>query len=235
MWEILAVLLLNTLIGGAGAVMFFIKEEKLREISSVFLSLASGIMLGAVFFHLFPHGLEHLGNDVFVYAVFGFVTFFLLEEYLHWHECVPCSIHPFSFLVLVGDSIHNFLDGLIVAFLFYASPVLGWITSASIILHEIPQQLGIFGTMIHAGIKKEKALIYAVLAQSTSLLGGIVGIIFHSSLGEITPYIVGFVAGSFLYIVGSDLIPEVHEEKGFMKLANILVFLLSLYFMTMIG
>ena len=138
-----------------------------------------------------------------------------MEKFLHWHHCHKreCKIHPVSCLILLGDGIHNFVDGLIIAAGFLISPEFGVITSLLIFLHEIPQELGDFAVLVYYGMERKKALLLNFLSQLTCVLGGIAGFML-GGFPEFGEYAVPFAAGGFIYIAASDLIPELHREPS---------------------
>jgi zinc and cadmium transporter len=231
---IFAVLFLNTLIGGVGVLSFLFVKKNLSRIAFILMSFSAGILLGGAFFHLLHHSLEegHAPLDeILLSTLFGFLVFFIFENYLHFHRCVECKIHPYTYLILIGDGLHNIFDGIVVATTFIISIPLGVATSIAVLLHEVPQELGIFGAMIHAGQDKTKSIIYPMLAQSTSLLGGVLGYVFFSSIEQYVPIFLPFVAGGFMYIASADLIPEIHKSEKWQKIEGILALFLGLAFM----
>jgi len=216
----LIVTLINSLLGFVGLFSLFITKQKLDSIACSLVALSAGTLLGG--------GLLHLLKESFIplLAIVGFVFFFLLEEAMHWHRCRICRIHPSSFLILIGDAIHNFIDGLIIISAFLVNFQLGLITSFIILLHEFPQELGIFGVLIKGKFKRTKAMFLSFLAQTTSILGVITGFLFTHLVEKLSIYIIPFAAGGFIYIAASDLIPEIHKEKR--KLSSILWMLLGI-------
>jgi zinc and cadmium transporter len=144
------------------------------------------------------------------------VLFFVLEKFVHWRHChVPTSTehpHPFAYMNLVGDSLHNFIDGLVIGVSYLVSVPLGITTTFVIILHEIPQELGDFGVLLHGGFKKKKAILLNFVTALTAVLGTIVGLLLGSSAESLSLLVLPLTAGGFIYIAGSDLIPELHKE-----------------------
>ncbi len=154
-----------------------------------------------------------LNNKVFITVVIGFSFFFLLEQFIHWHHChkTPSEhVHPFTYLVLISDTVHNFIDGVIIGSSFIVSPNLGITTSLVVMLHEIPQELGDFGVLIHGGWKKLKALLFNFISAFSVVFGGIVAYFFSQKFN--LTILLPFAAGSFLYIACSDLIPEIKRH-----------------------
>jgi len=146
----------------------------------------------------------------------GISVFFILEKFVHWRHChVPTSTehpHPFAYMNLVGDSLHNFIDGLVIGVTYLVSIPLGMATTVVIILHEIPQELGDFGVLIHGGFKKKKALMLNFMTALTAVIGTVAGLVLGSSAESISLLVLPFTAGGFIYIASSDLIPELHKE-----------------------
>ena len=146
----------------------------------------------------------------------GLLIFFILEKFLwrHCHEREKCPVHPFAYLNLVGDGIHNFIDGIIIAASFMASqdPSLGFIVTLAVAAHEIPQEIGDFSILLYGGFSKTKALIYNFLTALTAMAGGIFTFYGSAFLPQ-TPYLLAFAAGGFIYIASTDLIPELHRER----------------------
>jgi len=207
----------------------------------ILLALIINSLLGFIgliaFFHLFPESLEFLSPMEFsFYALLGFVLFLLIEGYFHWHQCKKCDIHPFSYVMLIGDGIHNFIDGLIIAASFFISISLGAITTLMIILHEAPQELGLFGSLVYSGHNKNKSLFYSFIAQSTCILGGLIGYFLSFTINIVSPFLISFAAGGFIYISASDLIPEIHKAyKGDVKKSLCLIGFLFLGIILMYG
>jgi zinc and cadmium transporter len=158
---------------------------------------------------------------VFAYMMTGLIIFFIVERFLHWHHChkgEKCAVHPVSYLVLIGDGIHNFIDGIIIGASFLVSVHFGMITTMLILAHEIPQELGNFAVLVYSGFGKTKALLFNFLAQLTCVVGGIVGFFLSSKVQGVIPFILPFAAGGFIYIAASDLVPELHKEPKLKKL-----------------
>ena len=225
--SILVSTFLVSLISLVGVFTLSMDEEKLKRITIHLVSLSAGGLLGAVFIHLLPEAVEQYSSSpIFFYVLVGFVLFFVMEKFLHWHHCREnrCKVHSFAYMNLIGDAIHNFTDGLIMAAGFLTSPALGVITVVAIALHEIPQEIGDFGVLIYAGLTRKKALFYNFVVALTAMLGGLVGYFLSSAFSFIVPFLVPFAAGGFLYISASDLVPEIREEHSVKKTALNFVF-----------
>jgi len=207
---------LISFIAFAGALILFLKDKLLDRILLVLVAFSAGALMGGAFFHLIPEALENVGLEnslnVFLYVICGFLTFFILENFIKWHHCHKREhpkIMPFSYLILVSDAVHNFIDGLIIAVAFVSSFSIGIITTLVVAFHEIPQEIGDFGVLIYGGIKKGKALLLNFLSAITVVLGGVVGYFISGEISGSITFLLGFAAGSFIYIASSDLIPEI--------------------------
>jgi len=188
--------------------------------------------MGSAFLHLIPEAAE-LSEYVFIYILIGFFAFFIIEKLFHWRHChnLKCKehVHSFAYMNLVGDGIHNFIDGLIVAAGFLASPLIGLTTSAAIVLHEIPQELGDFGVLVYAGFSKKKALLSNFLIALTALIGGVLGYLVLGIFENIMPLLLAVAAGGFIYIAASDLIPEIRKQESLAStLVNSIVILFGI-------
>lgn len=214
------------LVGLVGVFALLLKEKILNRILLVLVAFSAGALLGGAFFHLLVESLESLNAiNVFSYTIIGFILFFLIEKFLHLHNYSKekFKVHPFTYLILYGDAIHNFIDGLVIAASFIISIPFGVVTSLMIIAHEVPQEAGDFGVLVYGGFKKSKALFFNFLAQLTAVLGGIIGFLISSAM-EFVIFLLPFAAGGFLYIAASDLIPELQKEKGIKKSLCYIVF-----------
>ena len=231
---ILSCLLISLCVWVAVLLLYF-KKETLSKITLLLVSLSAGALLGGAFFHLLPEGAEKLEpNLLFLIVVISFILFFFLEKLLFWRHCHEgeCHVHTFGYMNLVGDSIHNFIDGVVIASTFLIDIKLGFITTFIIAIHEIPQEIGDFGVLIHAGFNKTKALILNFLVALTVVLGGIAGYFASFTLNQTIPYLLPFAAGGFIYIAASDLMPEIKKETNLKKsLLSFFVFILGIALM----
>ena len=216
-WWIFLGGVLMSAIALVGSVTLLLKEATLDRIIMPLVSFAAGSLLGGAFFHMLPAALEQDPADatVFLWTLIGFSLFFALEQFLHWHHCHRASSDcrkPLTYLILLGDGLHNFLGGLGVAAVFLIDLRLGlaaWLAAAA---HEVPQELGDFGVLIHGGWKKSTALLLNVISGLTFLLGAMVA---YAASGRIdVEFLVPFAAGSFIYIGASDLVPEVNKHHN---------------------
>ncbi|MFH1458146.1 MAG: ZIP family metal transporter [Candidatus Omnitrophota bacterium] len=214
---ILASTFLVSLISLIGVFTLTIKEHLLQKILFGLIGFSAGALIGGAFLHLLPEALSTTSSTkVFYFLILGIVLFFAMERYFYWrhcHEKNACDIHAFTYLNLIGDGIHNFIDGMVIAASFMVSLKLGVVTTLAIILHEIPQELGDFGVLIYGGFSKRKALTFNFLSALTAMIGAICGYFLTDLAGGFSSFILPLTAGGFIYIAASDLIPEIHKEK----------------------
>lgn len=221
-----------SLISFIGALAFLLSKEKLNKLTLFFVSLSAGTLLGGAFLHLMPEIIEIEGSkmSIWIWLLAGIITFFVLEKIIFWRHChVPTSIkhpHPLGLMNLVGDALHNFIDGMVVAGAFLTNIPLGIITSIAIIMHEIPQEIADFGVLIHAGYKRSKALFFNFLTALTAVLGAIFVLIIGLQLENFSTFIIPFTAGGFIYIASSDLMPELKKTNTPLKSLGQLIVLL---------
>ncbi len=207
--------LLMSAIALIGSLTLVLSERTLQRILLPLVAFADGSLLGGAFFHMIPATLSVGMTDVTVYALIlaGFAVFFGLEQFLHWHHChranAACK-KPLTYLILIGDGLHNFLGGLAVAGTFIIDIRLGVTTWLAAAAHEVPQELGDFGVLVHGGWERRQALFYNVLSALTFLLGGLIA--YFASFRLDVSFLVPFAAGNFIYIGASDLIPEVKQH-----------------------
>jgi zinc and cadmium transporter len=216
-WTIGSVVVIS-LISLIGAVTLSLNKAKLKAILLFLVSFAVGGLFGDAFIHLLPQSFEALGANLktSLYILAGIFIFFILEKFIRWRHChIPVSkehIHPVAMMNLVGDGAHNMLDGMIVAASFSVSVPIGIATTLAVILHEIPQEIGDFGVLIYSGISVKKALFLNFISALTAVVGAIIALILESRIRGFAMYLLPITAGGFLYIGGSDLIPELHKE-----------------------
>jgi len=236
----LASVFIVSVISLVGIITLPINVEKLRKLLIYLVSFAAGALLGDAFIHLLPEAVEETGFEVVIslYVLIGIGFSFLIEKVVHWHHFhYPLEeghVHPFAIMNLVGDLVHNFMDGLIIAASYLVSIPVGIATTIAVILHEIPQEISDFGVLLLGGFTKARALFYNFLTALTAVLGAVVVLMIGSSVENITTFLVPFTAGSFIYIAGSDLIPELHKgefdwKSSLMQFAAIALGVLVMY------
>jgi zinc and cadmium transporter len=229
-WIILMTFI-DGLLGLTGIFSYFISKDSLHKMIIFLVSLATGSLIGGALFHFIPEAFGEMPIGIIILATAaGAALFFIMEKLLYWHHCHnsgQCE-HIYTYFILYGDAVHNFVDGLIIAGSFLISTHLGIITSLLVMIHELPQEIGDFGVLVHGGFSRGKAIFYNFLAQLTAILGGILGF-FFLSLKENAVYILPVAAGGFLYIAIADLIPEIFKERtGTKIMINILVIILGM-------
>lgn len=232
---------LVSLISLIGIVTLGLHEKFFWKIVLYLVSFSAGALFGDVFIHLVP---EIVGSTGFTisssllilwWIVFGFIT----EKIIHRNHChMPITkthVHSFAIMNLVGDFVHNIIDGLIIAASFLVSIPLGIATSIAIVLHEIPQEIWDYAVLIHGWFSKKKALLVNFLTALSAFIGWILALLLSWYIGNITHFLLPFAAGSFLYIAWSDLIPELHKEnKPSKALIQLLTFLLGIWVMCLL-
>lgn len=220
-WIIIATLVVS-LIAFIGIVFLFFKKNTLDKLLFILVSLATGALIGGAFLHLLPHSLEHLSPMTASWIfISGFLSFFLLERILRWRHCHEwgCEVHPVTYLNLLGDGLHNFIDGVVIAASFLVNFNFGVVTTLAIMAHEVPQEIGDYAILVYGGMERIKALLFNFASAITAIIGGILGYYFlHGT--EYIPYVMPFAAGNFFYISASDLVPELHKEVDFKKSLN---------------
>ena len=204
--------LLMSAIALVGSVTLILSEQTLKRILLPLVAFAAGSLLGGAFFHMLPASFAAGINEITIYVLIlaGFAVFFGLEQFLHWHHCHRADTEckkPLTYLILIGDGLHNFLGGLAVTGTFLIDIRLGIVTWLAAAAHEVPQELGDFGVLVHGGWPRGQALFYNLLSALTFLLGGIIA--YLASFRFDVSFLVPFAAGNFIYIGAADLIPEI--------------------------
>ena len=200
-----------------GSVTLLLRSETLERLIQPLVAFAAGSLLGGAFFHMLPAATKNGLSvaDASMWMMLGFSLFLALEQFLHWHHCHRAAADckkPLTYLILLGDGLHNFLGGLGVAGVFLVDIRLGvgaWLAAAA---HEVPQELGDFGVLVHGGWKRGQALLLNLLSGLTFLAGALVAYAASSTI-DVTA-LVPFAAGNFIYIGASDLVPEVNKHRS---------------------
>lgn len=239
-WIILSTFTIS-LIAFIGALVLFLKEKILNKILLVLVAFSAGALIGGAFLHLIPEAILEYGVDemklmtLFSYLLAGFCMFFILEQLIRWHHHHATShpkIMPFSYLILISDGLHNFIDGVVVAASFMVSFPLGIATTMAIGLHEIPQEIGDFGVLVHGGFKKRRALFLNYCSAVTVVLGGVTGYLLYGWIGESIIFLLPFAAGNFIYVATTDLIPEIRFKQSLARsLLRFCVFVIGMSLM----
>lgn len=209
--------ILVSLISLIGAFTISIREDLLKKYVFVLVALAVGALLGDVFLHLLPEAYAEFENKnlVSIFIIVGILIFFIFEKFLHWHhhdhDCK--NPHPVGKMILFSDGMHNFIDGLIIGASYLVSIEIGIATTLAIILHEIPQEIGDFGVLIHSGYTKTKALLYNFISALFSIVGVLFVFTISKYIENITTFLIPIASGGFVYIALSDLVPELQKSN----------------------
>lgn len=209
-----------SLVSLVGVFSLSMKEDTLKKYINFFISLAIGALLGDAFIHIIPEAFESglASNIVSILVITGILLFFVIEKFIHWHhhgeDKEENHIHPVGKLVLFTDGFHNLIDGAIIGASFLVSPQVGIATTVAVILHEIPQEIGDFAVLIHAGYSKRKALWFNFLSGLASVLGLAIVILFGNVIEGAATWFIPIAAGGFIYIAVADLIPELQKTKN---------------------
>jgi len=209
-WIVVAGLAMSVLaLVGSGALL--LPERLFSQVVMPLVALAAGALLGGALFHMLPESIAVIGNDLSVYAWVGagVLSFHVLEQFLHWHHCHrPISEHrPLGYLILAADGVHNLIGGVAVGSAFIVDIRLGIVTWLVAAAHEIPQELGDFGILVHSGWSVRHALLYNVASALTFPVGGLLAYAFAGQVD--VAVLVPFAAGNFIYIALADLLPEI--------------------------
>lgn len=213
-----------TAIALVGSLLLLVRADRLQRLLLPLVAFAAGTLLGGAMLHMLPEAIAGLGPrpSVFLWFLGGFTSFFAIEQFLHWHhshrEREDVEPQPLTYLILLGDGLHNLLGGMAVAAAFMADVRVGigaWLAAAA---HEIPQELGDFGVLVHGGWSRGRALLFNVLSASTFLVGGLIA--YAAAARVDVTFLLPFAAGNFVYIAASDLIPEVKHHQG--RRANVI-------------
>ena len=223
-----------SLISLVGVLTLSFKVHTLKRCLIYLVSFSAGALLGDVFIHLLPEITKKNGFElnISLYVLFGILFSFVIEKIINWRHCHHPTTknhpHPFAVMNLVGDFFHNFLDGLVIGASYLASVPVGVATTIAVILHEIPQEIGDFGILLHGGFSKGKALFFNFVTALSAVLGAVLSFILAASVENSLSFLIPFAAGNFIYIAGADLIPELHKyeftTKGsFLQLLTIIL------------
>lgn len=227
--EILLSVTIVSLISLIGILFVGVRESIMKRLNIALLGFATGAMIGGALLHMLPEALEECGPSAFQYTALGIVSFFIMEKFLYWRHCHDgeCPVHSFVYLNLLGDGLHNLLDGMVIAASFLHSYELGVSATLAIILHEIPQELGDFGVSIYGGLSRSRALLLNFVSAITAVLGSLIAYhtAFHTQ--ETILKLIPFAAGGFLYIASTDLMPELHKRSSLKDSINQLIMVLA--------
>ena len=230
-----------SLISLIGLTIIRIDAKKSKKITICLVSFSAGALLGDAFIHLLPEIIKEVGFglNISLYVLSGIGISFIVEKVIYWHHChMPITkdhVHPFAIMNLAGDTVHNFIDGIIIGASYLVNIPVGIATTFAVIFHEIPQEISDFGVLLHGGFSKAKALFYNFLVSLSVVLGSLIALSIGSAAGNITTFLVPFAAGNFIYIASSDLIPELHKEEFEWKSSIMQFFMICLGVVFMLG
>lgn len=215
---IITALVATGLFSGIGAFFLFLEEESVENLLSYMISLSAGTIFGGVFIHLIFKLANDFGYDRLTGLMIlgGILGSFMLEKAVHWH-CHNRGHHveAFSYVLVAGDAVHNVLDGVLIASSFLASPATGLASTIAVVMHKVPKEIGDFGVLVHSGFSRYRALGFNILISGFMFLGAALVLQLSSSAGEsIVPLLLPLVAGNFVYIAGSDLMPEIKQIES---------------------
>lgn len=212
---ILLASLAESLVSFAGGFLVIFNEEKVKRATHFVVSFAIGALLSVSLLDLIPGAVELSSlSTVMPWVLAGIILFFVLEKLLFWYHCHGgvCPVHTYTYLILWGDFLHNFIDGVIIALTFLVDVKLGILATAAVIFHEIPQEIGDFGILLQGGFERKKALFYNFLVSLSTVAGAMLTYVFGGFLESVLPLALALVAGNFIYIATTDLMPELHES-----------------------
>jgi len=224
----LVLIVLFTLLGsicsvGLAALLLFFKGKRLSLVTGYLIPYAIGTLLGAAFFGMIPHALLRLpSTSVLPTILAGIILFYMLEKFALWRHCheQPCDIHTRAgTMILIGDSLHNFVDGVAIAAAFSGSVPLGIATSVAVIAHEVPQEVGDFAVLLESGYSRSRALCFNMLSSLAALLGAVMTYFLLPIIQSLVPYLLSVSAASFIYIALADLVPGRRSTGGLRSLA----------------
>lgn len=217
-----------SLISLAGVCLIGVKETTLEGFLDYLVSFAVGGLLGGAFLHLFPEAVESGNPALFSHALTGIVVFLLMERFLRWRHCHQgrCEAHSFTYINLIGDGVHNFIDGMVIAASFVQDAGLGIATTIAVAAHELPQELGDFAILVYGGFRRTKALLLNLLSALVAVLGALVAYYQMHHVAWLKDFLIPFTAGGFLYLALVDMVPELHRKtcgrKAFAQTAALL-------------
>lgn len=238
-YAIISVIIVS-LISLIGVITLSVNLKSLKKMLIFIVSFAAGGLFGGAFLHLIPESAASMNTSLYILS--GIVVFFVVEKLIHWRHChTPECKHPkpFAYMNMFGDSVHNFIDGIIIAASYIASIPLGIATTLAVIFHEIPQEIGDFAVLVHGGFKRKRALAFNFISALTAILGAVAALFASLYVSGIEAFFVPFAAGGFIYIAGSDLIPELHkEQKTSRSVGQLIAFIIGIvvmYGLTFVG
>lgn len=251
LYAVIAVSLVS-LISLIGLFAISIKETTLDRTLFVIISFSAGSILGTAFLELLPEAIHFYGetllNPSLYYITLGFLGFFFLERFIYWfhghihgyepvhHSDDRIFVKKFVYLNLIGDAIHNLIDGMIIAGSFLLSPSIGLATTVAVFFHELPQEIGDFGVLVYGGFSKHQALLFNFLSSLSALLGVFLTFNFAQYFDDFVGTLLAIAAGGFIYLASSELIPEMQRETDLKKsIIQFSIFIIGLTFIVILN
>ena len=216
--QILIAVFIVSIISLAG--ILFLMVKILKKALFYMVAFSAGALLGAAFFDLLPEAIgSGYRTSLPFLIVAGILSFFVIEKFLHWHHhhTEKKDVHSFTYLNILGDAVHNFTDGVIIAVAFLNNTATGVATTAAIVAHEIPHEIGNFAILLYGGLSRAKAIFYNFLGALTAFFGAIAAFFYSTKVLNLNYYIGAFAVGGLIYIATTDLIPEIHKETDIKK------------------
>ncbi len=226
------------------------KEETLDKILFVLLSFSAGTILGTAYLDLFPEAVELFGEELLstavLYVTLGFLGFFFLERFIYWYHGhvhgyeseveEKMTVKKFVYLNLIGDGIHNLIDGMVITASFFINVAVGLSTTLAVIFHETPQEIGDFGVLVYGGFTRNRALLFNFASALTAIVGVLVSYYFSIHVENFVGFLVALAAGGFIYIAASELIPEIQKERNVGKsMIQFVLFILGIVLVWSLG
>ncbi len=220
LWYALISVIIVSLLSLLGAFFLLLRREVFEKFITYTLAFSSGVLLGSAFLDLIPESVAILSRDTYTLVLVGIITFFCVEKLLQWHHHVEGDHNDeehkrktFAYMSLVGDGVHNFVDGVVIGASYLVSIPIGLTTTFAVIAHEIPHELSDFTVLIYGGLNTKRALFLNFVTALTAVAGTIIVFIISTRITPIAHYMIPFAAGNFIYIAASDLIPELHKKR----------------------
>jgi zinc and cadmium transporter len=225
-----------------------LKENTLHKILFFLVAFSAGSILGASLFDLLPEAIEMVEEEVvFIYIAFGYLAFYFLERFIYWYhghghhkdieeEKSRPMTQGFAYLNVIGDGIHNFIDGMVIAVSFAVGVQVGLASTIAVIFHELPQEMGDYGILVYAGFKRGRALLLNFFSAVSVILGGLFGSFFVAAVDVLSGFLISFSAGAFIYLAASELVPELQEEENFTRSAiQFVIFIIGMLVIWSLG
>lgn len=243
--------MLFSILGSIGAItaaagFVFLGEKYQKKLIPLLVAFATGILLAAALLGLIPEAIESVNDEphlIMPFVLGGILFFFFTEKVIIWRNCrdKECEVHSHASgsLILIGDSLHNLIDGIVIAASFLIDATIGFGTGMTIIVHELAHETGDFGILLHSGYSKKRAFIYNMISSSTTIPAAVISFFVLDSVMFVVPYLLAISAASFIYIALSDLTPELHKttdlKYSIRQLLLILAGILTMVLLLAIG